>query len=345
MKIKPKQADAFARQPAADVAAVLLYGPDSGLARERAGTMIRHIAGDAGDPFRVTEMTAPDLKSDPARLADEAAAISMTGGRRVVYVREATDGLAPVFAEFLKNPPCAPPDAALIVVEAGELAPRSALRKLFEGAGNAAAVACYLDDPGQIRTVIRKTLAAEKITVSDDALEYLSDNLGGDRMVTRREIEKLALYAGTGGRVGLEDAMACVGDSSALAMDDVAFSAAGGETAALDRALERVFQEGVTPVGVVRGVMRHFDRLHQAALAVAAGDSEEAAMGGLRPAVFWKDEERFRRQIRRWPGRRAADALTLLVETEILCKTTGLPDQAICRQALFDLARGDASRA
>lgn len=344
MKIPPARADSFARAPDAALAAILVYGPDSGLVRERAGLLIRSVVPDAGDPFRIVELTAGDLKSDPARLADEVAAISMTGGRRAVCIRDATDGLATIFADFLGAPPCAPPQAALVVVEAGELTPRSSLRKLFEGAENAAALACYLDDKSQIQTVIRKGLAAEKISVSADALEYLTENLGGDRMVTRRELEKLALYAGPGGSIALEDAAVCVGDSSAMAMDEVAFSAAGGDAAGLDRALERVFQEGASAVGVVRGVMRHFDRLHQAAVSLAAGESEEAAMSGLRPPVFFKDKTRFRAQLRRWPERRASDALGRLLETEILCKTTGMPDQTICRQALFELAQAKAPR-
>lgn len=344
MKIAPAKADGFAGAPGADIAAVLVYGPDSGLVRERARLLVASVVADSGDPFRIVELTPGDLKNDPARLADEVAAIAMTGGRRAVTVRDAADGLAALLGDFLRSPPCAPPDAALVVIEAGELTPRSPLRKLFEEAKNAAALACYLDDRAQIQNVIRASLAAEKISLSADALEYLTDNLGGDRMVTRRELEKLALYAGPGGKIELEDAMSCVGDSSAMAMDEVAFSAAGGDVAGLDRALERVFQEGATAVGVVRGVMRHFDRLHQAALSVAAGDSDEAAMAGLRPPVFFKDKTRFRSQLRRWPEPQAGGALSRLLETEILCKTTGMPDQTICRQTLFELAQTKAPR-
>lgn len=344
MKIQPARADAFARAPAAQVYAVLLYGPDSGLVRERGELLARAVVPEPDDPFRAIELTPADIKADPARLSDEAAAISMTGGRRVVRLRDAPDGLAPVLADYLAKPPCAPGQAALIVIEAGDLSPRSPLRKLFEDAKNAAAVACYLDDTAQLETVIRSALAAENISVTPDALEFLTENLGGDRMVTRRELEKLALFAGTGGRIDLADAAACIGDTSAMAMDAVAFDTAAGDVAGLDKALERVFQEGVTAVGIVRGVMRHFDRLQQAAASVAAGDSEEAAMAALRPAVFWKDKDRFRAQMRRWTDDRAGVALSRLVETEILCKTTGMPDQTVCRQTLFELAQAKPAR-
>ena len=59
------------------------------------------------------------LAADPARLADEAAQLSLGGGRRVVRVRAAGDAHAKLLAEFLERTPC----EALVVVEAGELSP------------------------------------------------------------------------------------------------------------------------------------------------------------------------------------------------------------------------------
>ena len=93
---------------------------------------------DRNDPFRIAELTPARLKEDPARLADEAAAIALTGGRRAVVVRDASDGVTGAVSGFLADPK----GDALVVLEGGELGPRSSLRKLFEGADNAAALVC-----------------------------------------------------------------------------------------------------------------------------------------------------------------------------------------------------------
>src|SRR5712692_7363522 len=103
MKLAGGRVEAFLRRPDPDIRAVLLYGPDAGLVRERAETVARTICPDLRDPFRVADLAAATLVSDPARLADEAAQISLMGGRRVVRVREAGDGLAPLFARFLSD--------------------------------------------------------------------------------------------------------------------------------------------------------------------------------------------------------------------------------------------------
>lgn len=138
MKLKPREIDAFIRTPDPAVQAILVFGPDQGLVQERCRQLAKTVLDDLTDPFRLTDISDADLRQDPARLADEAAAISMMGGRRVVRVRGAADGLSKTFKSFLENPA----GDALIIVSAGELTPRSSLRKAFEDAKNGAAIAC-----------------------------------------------------------------------------------------------------------------------------------------------------------------------------------------------------------
>ena len=101
MKVAPRDLGRFLKTAEASVAAVLFYGPDQGLVRERAIELITRLAGDVRDPFRVAELTPAQLKEDPVRLADEAAALSLTGGRRVLRLREAGDGLTQALSELL----------------------------------------------------------------------------------------------------------------------------------------------------------------------------------------------------------------------------------------------------
>src|SRR6516162_6591594 len=105
MKLAPSRIAAFLQRPDPETRAVLLYGPDAGLVRERAETIARSVCPDLKDPFRVADLGAAVLAADPARLADEAAQLSLTGSRRVVRVRGAGDTLGKLFAEFLEEEP------------------------------------------------------------------------------------------------------------------------------------------------------------------------------------------------------------------------------------------------
>jgi DNA polymerase III subunit delta len=324
---------AFLDRPDPQIRAVLFYGPDSGLVRERADRLARSICPELGDPFRVAELAGSALAEDPARLADEAAQLSFSGGRRVVRVRGAADGQAKLFAGFLDG---APGDA-LIVAEAGELPRSSPLRRTFEAAPRAVAVGCYPDSTRERAAVIRESLGGHRITASGDALNYLVEHLGDDRLLTRSELEKLALYAGEGGRIELDDARLSVGDSAALELDDAVMAAAEGDAARLERVLGRVFLAGTSPVTVVRAVLRHLQRLHILASAVAAGTPIAEVMRSARPPIFFKYEESFGRQLRNWSEVRLRVQLEGLAGAELHMKQTGFPAETLCREALSAL--------
>src|ERR1700749_2121870 len=117
MIIKSHEADRYTAKPPKDLAIALVYGPDAGLVQERAEKLLKSVVADLNDPFNVADLSEAALTADPARLADEAAAISMVGGRRVVRVRGAGNALTELFEGFLEDPA----GDALVVVEAGDL--------------------------------------------------------------------------------------------------------------------------------------------------------------------------------------------------------------------------------
>ena len=326
----------FLSKPDPKVRAILVYGPDSGLVRERGEALAKAVAQDLDDPFRVSSLTGTALASDPARLHDEMAALSFTGGRRVVRVREAGDAVGELFDGFLGAPP---PGDSLCVVEAGDLARRSSLLKAFEGADIAVAIPCNADDARGLADLVRSVLGDRKVRASAEAQDYLVDHLGSDRGVSRAELEKLVLYAGEGGEIGLADAIAVVGDSAALTVEGAIFAAAEGDPPRLERTLTRAFEEGESAVSIVRAAMRQFGNMHLVASRLAAGASADDAFKGLWPGVYGEERKRFMARLAHWPKRRAANALALLLEAERNCKRTGFPDRTICSDVLLRLAR------
>lgn len=342
MKLTGARIESFVRRPPADIAAALVFGPDRGLVRERADALASTVVDDPSDPFRTADLDAAQLKSEPGLLGDEAAAVALGGGRRLVRVRGAGDDVGTVFAAFLES---ADPAQALVVVDAGELTPRSSLRRAFEGAANAAAVPCYADDTRSLTAVIVETLGAHGLKAAPDALAYLAANLGADREVTRSELEKLALYKGGPGTVALEDAAACVGDSAATSLDQVVFAAGAGNAAALEKALARAFSEGIAPVSVLRAAARHFQRLHWVRGRMKGGKTLDQAVAGLRPPPIFLVADAFKAQARRWSPAGLARVLELLIEAELDCKTTGMPDTTVCGRTLFRIANAAARSA
>jgi len=341
MKISAGKVAAFIARPDPMARAILVYGPDAGAVRERCWKLAGDaVGGETDDPFRFVELPATSLINDPPRLTDEAASLSLSGGSRAILVRGAGDGLADIFKSFLTDPG----HEALVVIEAGDLPPRSRLRKLFEAAENAAALPSYLDQGGDLTGFIRNTLKELGVTASPEALSFLSRNLGVDRQLTRKELEKLALYAGNGGEVDLGAARACISDSSALSFEDISYAVGEGNLPQLEQALERVFLEGMAPTALLRGAAGHFLRLYRVGSAMASGATVDLALRELKPPLFFKLKDRFLRQLGTWSPSRARIAMDRLLEAEIDCKTTGFPAETICHRILLSLAYSAKSR-
>ncbi|MEX2299204.1 MAG: DNA polymerase III subunit delta [Dongiaceae bacterium] len=354
MKLSGRAVDQFLLSPDPAVVAVVVYGPDEGLVRERVDRLVTLIAGDPKDPLRVAELPGSAVEAHPARLADEADQLSMTGGRRVVKLREAGDGVAkPLLAWLDDGAPAGKGKAesgGFVVIEAGDLGPRSGLRKIAEGHKRAASLPCYRDEIAGLQKLARDKLKTDGLDIAADALQWLSTHLGADRAITMAELEKLSLYklgADTGTRVDLADVLAVVGDSADLALDDLALALGDGDLPGLERAISRSFAEGANPITILRACGRHFLRL-QLVQGIAKESNVETGLRSLRPPLFFKTADRFRAQLGRWREPLLADALARIVAAERDCKRTGFPAQTVCHRALIDIAslvRSTARRA
>jgi DNA polymerase-3 subunit delta len=334
MIVKSHEADRYAASPPKGLMVALVYGPDAGLVQERAEKLLKSVVPDLTDAFNVADLSEAVLLADPARLADEVAAISMMGGRRVVRVRGAGNDLADLFESFLDDPK----GDALLVIEAGDLAKTSALRKLFDGHKTAAALQCYPDSLRDLGDVVRDSLRAEGLSIAPDALEEAVSRLGSDRGVTRREIEKLELYMHGQKQVALEDVRAVMGDEAEARSESACDAAAGGDLARLDRELERLWASDTQPAQVIRSAMGHFQKLVQARESTARGESLDMVMKRLRPPVHFSRSTAFKAQAQRWSTDKLGEALDMLLEAEVLTRTTGVPSEAVAGRALMNIA-------
>ena len=329
MKLDVRRVEAFLEAPGA-CRAVLLYGDDIGMIRERSNRLVRTVAGSGDDVFRVSDLE----KEGIPRIADEMASMSLSGGRRVVRVRDVGEAaLAAVLAGIGRG------GDTLLVLEAPGLTARGKLRGAMERAPEAVAIGCYALKGAELESMIGQVLARQGVSVEREAQTWLAGQLGADQGVTRAELEKLALFAGADGRVDLAAAQACVGDLAGLSLDDALFAATAGDVAATDRALELAMAEGATAVGVLRAMLMHLQRLQRARAAVAQGASAGEAAKAARPPVFFRREAAFVQALRLWSEDGLQAICGRVWEAERACKRTGSPAETLGRSVVLGIAQ------
>lgn len=335
MKIAPRAVEAYLGRPEPHHRALLLYGPDSGLVRERAKKISQLVLGGTDDPFALTEFTEARLQEDPALLADELAAVSLMSPKRVVMIRGAGDKMTKV----IEAAASAFHESVFLIVCADELNARSSLRGWFEKENNCGAIACYRDEARDVQQVIHKTFDAAGMKVDRDVIEYLTQQLGNDRYVTYQELEKIITYAGEEKKVTLEEARALVDYNRETNVDDLVNALADKNIRTLERMLTLMQREGTSPVMYLRALQRYFNRLYLVRTQMASGQSAEQAIGSLRPPVFFRQVPIMARHASHWSLVQITKALKLLVEAELACKTSDLPPLPASSRKLFQVTQ------
>jgi DNA polymerase-3 subunit delta len=338
--IRASEADDFLRRLPAGFAAVLLFGTDSGLIRERAVALVRAVAGSLDDPFNLARIEETALAADPGLLADEFNALSFTGGRRVIWVKDADRTFLRAVEPLLRLAA----GSNLIIAEAGNLAKSAPLRSLFEKSRNACAIACYEESEGELRRLVETEAAAAGLAIEPEAERLLVGLLSDDWLMSRSEIAKLLLYVAGSSVITAADVEAVCGDNSARSVDGLIDAVMEGDMPGCDRMLEALILSGTAPGQILSAVASHIARLQQFRGAMDRGRSQEDAIRASKPPLFFKRHDPIRRQLRLWDQKSLAAAGTTLAGAVRATREQPALDHAITSRALLALTRSALAR-
>jgi DNA polymerase-3 subunit delta len=214
---------------------------------------------DQRDAFSFMRLEGSDTSSDPGRLFDEARSTGLFGGEKLIWIKGAgadkslSDAVAALAGDA--------PDNAWIIIEAGDLKKGANLRKAVETATAAIAIPCYADDTKSLNALIDEELISFRIRIDSEARQALLESLGGDRIASRGEIRKLALYALGEPVIKLHHVLEIIGDASAISADDTVDAILQGDSPAFLHATRKVIASKISVFLVLQGCLRQFQLL------------------------------------------------------------------------------------
>ncbi|MCL3881980.1 DNA polymerase III subunit delta [Marivita sp. GX14005] len=336
MKLSAREAAGYFAKPDPDKTGVLIFGEDTMRVALKRQEMIAALIGPEGEAeMRLTRIPAAELRREPALLGDAIKAVGFFPGPRVAFVEDATDTAAKAIAAALED---WQPGDAQIVVTAGQLTAKSALRKLFEGHPNAYAAALYNDPPSraEIEAELTRADLARPDGTAMEMLTALSRELDpGD---FRQTLQKIALYKlGDDTPLSPEEVTLCAPGSTEADLDDVLNIVAEGRSGEIGPVMARLEAQGMAAVTLLIMATRHFKALHRAA---SDPGGVGQGMGRLRPPVFGPRRDRMARQASGWEMHRLEQALRLLLETDLSLRSAGQhgPALAIVERAFIRLS-------
>ena len=332
--LKTSEIDRYMGHPDRARPVVLVFGPDAGLVRERTEALIRTAVDDPKDPFQLARLDGDDLAGEPRRLLEEANTIPLFGGRRAVWVKAGSRNFVAAVEALLAST-CAD---CRVVIEAGDLKRNAPLRAICERAANAVALPCYLDGEKDLARLIDQEMQTAGLSISSEARAALVPLLGGDRLASRHELRKLALFARGKIRVGLEDVRAVVTDASMLELDDLIDAAFAGRADKLEVEFRKTQTAGTAPGTILSAALRQVAQLHKARLAVEDGTSLGDAAGSMQPFLHFSRRSAVEQALRKWSSSRLERAMTQLSDAALEARRQSALAEIIARRTLLALA-------
>jgi DNA polymerase-3 subunit delta len=332
--LRGREIDAFLARPDPARPIILLYGPDTGLVRERAEALIASAVDDPNDPFSLVRLDGDELAAEPSRLVDEAMTVPLFGGRRAIRVKAG----ARSFASGVDTLADSPIRDCRIVIEAGELRPDAPLRKACERAKTAVAIACYPDTERDLARLIDDELRASNLKIAPDARATLMSLLGGDRQASRNELRKIALYAHGQREVTLDDVMAVVSDASDFKLDPIVDGAFAGQPATVETEFAKAMVAGTYPGLIISAAQRQVAALHKAALLMDGGASASGAAESGFPRLHFSRKNVVETALRNFSAARLEQVMDQLATAALDVRRQSSLAAVIAQRTLMSIA-------
>ncbi len=333
MILKGIEATRYFAKPDPGRAGLLIFGADPMRVALRRQEVIAALIGPEGEgEMRLTRMSGGDLRKDGSLLLDAIKAVGFFPGPRVAFVEDATDTLANTIGVALSE---WKPGDAQIVVTAGGLTGKSALKTLFEIQPSVVCIGLYDDPPSreEIEDALKKAGLANIDREAMTDLTTLARALDpGD---FRQTLEKIALYKyGDPSPLTPADVAAMAPATIEAEVDDLIDAVAEARTNAIGPLFRRLEGQGVLPVTICIGALRHFRILH------AAASDPQGPDAGIRSArVNFKQKDAMGRQAGKWGMRALEGAVAQLLETDLTLRSASrTPGMALMERALIRIA-------
>lgn len=333
MKANAGQIRAALDRPSPDIRLYLLHGPDEAAA----GELARRLGTALGADAERIDLDAATLKGDPARLADEAASLSLFGGARYIRAGPIGDESAGALEALLVAEQAGNP----VVAIAPTVRATSKVVKLAIESKRAMTYACYLPEGEAADRILLDIAQAHGLRTTPILARRIAEGCSGDRAVMTREIEKLALYldADTDRPADLdEDALAAIGADLGEADAGRATAAlVEGDTVQFGMEVTRLTAEGGSAIPWLRAIVRRLIALAEMRAEIEAGESLDGIM--KRHRVFGRDEVSTARALRRWSPVMIAQALDRIRAAERGVVAPGNAGSVLADAAALGLAR------
>jgi DNA polymerase III subunit delta len=244
----------------------IIYGEDLYLRREAASAIARAVFGGDGDELAVTQFEGD--KASLADVLDELWMLPFFARQRVVIVVEA-DSFVTRHRRELESHLRSPGTSGVLVLQVKSWPANTILAQQAATVG--LAIDCNNPSDKELHPWLIHHAARQDAQLEADAARLLVELVGNEAGILASEVEKLAVYVGTAGRIRRGDVAKMVEAGRIETVWKVLDAATAGQAAPALTHLESLLAAGEHPIKVLAAFTFTLLRIHHAGRLRAAG--------------------------------------------------------------------------
>ncbi|MDP9142368.1 MAG: DNA polymerase III subunit delta [Pseudomonadota bacterium] len=285
MQLKPHQLTAHLSK---SLAPIYLVAGEEPLLIQESLDAIRAVARARG--YSEREVLDVERGFNWQQLADSCASMSLFASRRIVEVRLAA-GPDVSGAKMLQEIAERPAEDVLLLVVCGPLETRARSAAWFKALETVGASLYFWPVKGaDIVPWIETRLSTAGVKADADAIKLLAERTEGNLLAAAQDVAKLALLF-PGQTVSADDVTQAVADNARFQAFDLSDRVLAGDAAGAVRSLDRMREEGLSPLEILGALMWSLRQLIKATVAYAR--TRDAASACAAAGIYSSQQQKF----------------------------------------------------
>ncbi|MFT4325026.1 MAG: DNA polymerase III subunit delta [Candidatus Liberibacter psyllaurous] len=239
----------------------IFYGSDKGLIFELVNQFKKRIGVLHHDQFYFVVLNALDIQENPEILWNEVKSISLFNEKKIILIenlsaeKKVLTCLEEIISKNINN--------NLIIITSNEPKKYNILRKIAEKFTSVLSISCYPDSPIDLINLIKEELCLDQKQISIEGKQALFENLGGDRIASRIELQKLASYCLEDILITEKHVKDIICDTHILYIEEIIETTMQGDTYNAIIMAEFFFGSKMSPHALLNGFLQKFQLLEK----------------------------------------------------------------------------------
>ena len=200
-----------------------------------------------------------------------------------------------------------------LLLESSNLKFDSAIVRLHNKTKYFAYLTCYNDNSNSLFNFIKKYCDELGLSISKENIQLLCNRLGNDRLITKREIDKLFLHSDNSS-IAYEDILIGVGDNTTIRLDLISDSLLIKKSSYINRIIDKVLEDGISYLLIIRTITKHLQLLLRLKLLSIKNVKE------ISPPIHFSRHQNIQQQLSKIASKSLKTSIFNINNLEIACK-------------------------